>query len=60
MRMSHTLTVRDVAAILVMSTDRVKQLDDELHPVREPNGWRRYAPEDVERVRVARARKAGR
>jgi len=54
--MSHTLNVRDVARLLGVSTDRVQQLDDALCPVREQNGWRRYAPEDVERVRVARVR----
>jgi hypothetical protein len=41
------LLIGDVARELERSTARVAQLDDELEPLRGPNGWRRYDPKIV-------------
>jgi hypothetical protein len=52
------MTVADVARVLKLGTDRVRQLDDRLRPVRldSDDGPRRYAPADVERVMRERER----
>lgn len=52
----HTMIVGDVAATLGVSTTRVKQLDDELQPIRGRNGHRRYDPSVVAAVAAKRAR----
>ena len=53
---THTLTVGDVARMLDVSPDRVRQKDDELEPVRV-RGQRRYDPQVIARVMAERAAK---
>jgi DNA-binding transcriptional MerR regulator len=56
----YTMTTGDVARVLGVTDETVRQYDEELQPVRRPNGRRYYRPADVERVANARARIAGR
>jgi len=54
----HTMTIGDVAHVLGVTSDRVRQLDSSLHPVRRAgNGQRRYDPAVVERIAKERTRK---
>lgn len=52
----HTMTTADVARALGLSTERIRQLDGDLAPVRSGNGQRRYDPKDVEAYAKRRAR----
>jgi hypothetical protein len=52
----HTMSSGDVSRVLGVTDERVRQLDEELQPVRLPNGQRRYDPRVVARVANARAR----
>jgi hypothetical protein len=49
---THVMTVADVARVLGVGPDRVRQLDGELRPVRLDTAGspRRYDPSIVERV----------
>lgn len=55
----HTMSTGDVARALGVTDETVRAHDDELQPVRRPNGRRYYNPRIVERVANARARAAG-
>lgn len=54
----HTMPIADVAQVLGVSTNRVRQLDDELEPIRVGR-FRRYEPRRVEAVAKARERQTG-
>lgn len=54
----YTMAIGDVAEVLGVCTQRVRQLDGELEPVRGRQGYRRYDPRVVERV--AKRREANR
>jgi hypothetical protein len=53
---THTMTTADVARVLDLGNDRIRQLDDELEPIRLPNGARRYDPRRIESFAKKRAR----
>ncbi len=55
----YTMTSGDVARVLGVTDERVRQLDDELKPRRRPNGRRYYLPSRVVEVARARARVRG-
>lgn len=56
----HKLTIHEVARELGLSTDRVRQLDDELRPVRVGTiRMRLYSVAAVERVRAKREASKG-
>jgi hypothetical protein len=54
------MTSGDVARRLHCTTQRVRQLDHELHPTLTSGGWRMYRLADVERVAATRAAVAAR
>ena len=54
---SSSLLVGDVAKLVGLSTERVKQLDAELRPERTPSGGRIYARTVVEAFAAERERK---
>lgn len=56
---SHTMAIGDVARVLGVGPDRVRQLDDKLRPIRLPTGARRYDPRLVQREADRRAVRAG-
>lgn len=56
----YTMSTGDVARVLGVTDETVRARDDELKPVRRPNGRRYYDPRIVERVANARARTVGR
>jgi DNA-binding transcriptional MerR regulator len=51
----HTMTVGDVARVLGVTADRVRQLDADLKPVRGTAGHRRYDPAMVKKLATLRA-----
>jgi len=53
---THTLTTADTARALGVSSERVRQLDAELQPVRLANRQRRYNPDLVVAFAQKRAR----
>lgn len=55
----HTMTSGDVARVLGVTDERVRQLDAELKPIRRENGQRRYDPAVVKRVAEQRAERRG-
>lgn len=55
----HTMITGDVARVLGVSTERVRQLDEQLQPVRVGNA-RRYDPAVVDRVAKSRERQTRR
>ena len=57
MKFEPLMPIADVARAAGISTERVRQLDDELKPVRLPNGHRRYRASAVEAL-IAKREKA--
>jgi DNA-binding transcriptional MerR regulator len=55
----YVMHVSDVARALGLSPDRVRQLDEELRPIRRPNRRRYYDPALVAEVLRARAARYG-
>jgi hypothetical protein len=53
----HTMSSGDVGRVLGVTDERVRQLDDQLKPIRRANGRRYYDPRVVESVANERARK---
>ncbi len=51
----HTLTTADVARVLEVSAERVRQLDSILRPVRRGR-YRRFDPAVVQKLAIKRAR----
>lgn len=51
------LTISDVARCGGVSTQRVRQLDDVLQPIRQSNRYRRYDPSVVEQWLATRTAK---
>jgi DNA-binding transcriptional MerR regulator len=58
--LTYTMITGDVARVLGLSVDRIKELDDELQPIRLPNGHRRYDPAIVARVAERRSLRGAR
>lgn len=56
----HVMVPGDVARALGVTVRRVRQLDDELHPVQLDSGHRRYNPAVVARVAKRRGVRATR
>jgi DNA-binding transcriptional MerR regulator len=52
----HLMPVGDVARALGLSIQSVKNLDDELKPIRLDSNHRRYDPAQVQRYAAKRAR----
>ena len=52
----HTMTSGDVGRVLNVTDERVRQLDDELKPIRRENGRRYYDPKVVAEVAERRLR----
>ncbi len=54
----HTMSTADVARELGLSVERIRQLDEDLCPVRLGSRHRRYDPKIVERVARQRSAEA--